>query len=209
MYKTRSARNWQDLVRVLADYMGITDAQINAFPSTPKGHSIDLWLETKIQPLVEEIEARGQQRTLKEKNPVAVAEESAEKKAGLPRALLEGTVFDAAETYEAIGDPNYAGLYQILLQAFMQAARGKGYERHNLGGQVPFEKQRMQQICELLNTPHGMTYQVVKKLTEGLSHPTLEMKVKELHGAIIYIAGIIVFLQAREAEAQANHDRGV
>lgn len=98
----------------------------------------------------------------------------------------------------------YAGLLAVLVEALNQAQYGKGSERHNLTGKVPFERQRMQLISELIGSVDGMTYQACKKITEGVKLPTLERQVAELLGAIVYIAGMIVFLRKREAEEKTN-----
>lgn len=92
----------------------------------------------------------------------------------------------------------YAGLHRILVEALDQAQSGKGAERHNLGGDIPFEEQRMQTISELIGSVHGMAYQACKKITEGVSLPTLDRQVRELLGAINYIAGIIVYLRKQD-----------
>lgn len=95
----------------------------------------------------------------------------------------------------------YTGLLNILVEALNQAQQGKGAERHNLGGDLPFEKQRMQSISELVGSVDGMSYQACKKITEGVNLPTLDRQVAELLGAINYIAGMIVFLRKRAADA--------
>lgn len=94
--------------------------------------------------------------------------------------------------------PGYTGLLAVLVEALNQAQYGKGAERHNLTGKVPFERQRMQLISELIGSVDGMTYQACKKITEGVKLPTLERQVAELLGAIVYIAGMIVFLRNRQ-----------
>jgi hypothetical protein len=91
--------------------------------------------------------------------------------------------------------PGYKVLFAILVEALDQAQKGKGADRHNLGGAIPFERQRMQTISELIGSVHGMTYQACKKITEGVALPTLERQVEELKGAINYIAGMILFLR--------------
>lgn len=98
----------------------------------------------------------------------------------------------------------YTGLRDVLVEALNQAQYGKGAERHNLTGKVPFERQRMQLISELIGSVDGMTYQACKKITEGVKLPTLERQVAELLGAIVYIAGMIVFLRKRDAEEKTN-----
>lgn len=97
----------------------------------------------------------------------------------------------------------YSGLLNILVEALNQAQKGKGAERHNLGGDLPFEKQRMQSISELVGSVDGMSYQACKKITEGVNLPTLDRQVAELLGAINYIAGMIVFLRNRNPDRKA------
>lgn len=92
----------------------------------------------------------------------------------------------------------YAGLHGILVEALDQAQSGKGAERHNLGGDIPFEEQRMQTISELIGSVDGMAYQACKKITEGVNLPTLDRQVRELLGAINYIAGMIVYLRKQD-----------
>lgn len=92
--------------------------------------------------------------------------------------------------------PNYQRLRGVLAQALHQAQSGKGAERHANG--LPFEKQRMQIISHLLNSERGMAFQACKKVAEGIDLPTHEARVKELLGAINYIAGIVIFLEDRE-----------
>lgn len=99
------------------------------------------------------------------------------------------------EVSHPIVRPEYSGLYSVLCQALSQAQDGKGAERHNIGGDVPFERQRMQQISDLIESVDGMTYQACKKITEGVSLPTLERQERELLGAINYIAGMIIWLR--------------
>ncbi len=94
-------------------------------------------------------------------------------------------------------EPGYERLVAVLKAAHDQAAMGKGADRHANG--LPFHRQRMQQISVLLDSPHGMAYQVAKKVAEGLDLPTHERQVAELYGAINYIAGIVIFLEDKMA----------
>lgn len=94
----------------------------------------------------------------------------------------------------ARADPNYDSLRDVLDAALLQAQGGKGAERHAKGD--PFESQRMQSISRLLGSERGMAYQACKKVAEGLDLPTHQARVKELLGAINYIAGIVIYLEA-------------
>jgi len=98
----------------------------------------------------------------------------------------------------ARADPNYNSLRDVLDAALLQAQGGKGAERHAKG--EPFENQRMQSISRLLNSERGLAYQACKKVAEGLDLPTHQARVKELLGAINYIAGIVIYLEADQKE---------
>lgn len=92
----------------------------------------------------------------------------------------------------------YEKLQEVLKRAYDQAANGKGKERHSSNNTIPFQEQRMQTISNLIKSPKGMEYQVVKKITEGLEMEETERTTKELLGAINYIAGIIIFLEKQD-----------
>lgn len=86
--------------------------------------------------------------------------------------------------------PGYEHLQAVLDAAYHQASAGKGKERH--ANDLPFHDQRMQTISNLLGSDDGMAYQAMKKLTEGLQFTNAAQMEKELLGAIVYIAGILV-----------------
>jgi hypothetical protein len=101
--------------------------------------------------------------------------------------------FNDTETTEG-----YEKLEHVLISAYKQAASGKGHARHNLGGDIPFHKQRMQSISQMINSPLGMVFQAVKKITEGINLPTHEARVNEMLGGINYLAGIVTYLNEIE-----------
>jgi len=85
------------------------------------------------------------------------------------------------------GMDNYKSLQNILQEAYLQAAEGKGKERHANG--EPFEEQLICQIGRLgLNFCLG---QAVKKIVES-GRLEGERGVKELLGAINYISAEII-----------------
>lgn len=100
--------------------------------------------------------------------------------------------------------PEYVSLEDVLARAYMQAAVGKGAERHNLSGTTRFEDQRMQTVSLLIDSHKGMEYQVIKKITEGVNLPTHAAQIKELLGAINYIAGMILFLERKNYQKHAH-----
>ena len=90
---------------------------------------------------------------------------------------------------------DYDSLDDVLTRAFNQASKGKGKERH--AQSLPFENQPMQQISNLVGSPDGMVYQLMKKAQESLRLPTTERKVAELLGTIVYTAGVIIYLEKK------------
>lgn len=95
-------------------------------------------------------------------------------------------------------DENYIRLAAVFDLAYDQAANGKGHERHANG--LPFHDQRMQRIARLQGSAKGMAYQVHKKIEEALELPTRSAKIRELLGAINYLAGVVIFIEDTEPE---------
>jgi hypothetical protein len=95
-----------------------------------------------------------------------------------------------AESSGVVLVPGYEYLQEVLEAAYHQASAGKGKERH--ANDSPFHEQRMLAINNLLGSDDGMAYQAMKKLTEGLQFTNAAQMEKELLGAIVYIAGILV-----------------
>lgn len=96
----------------------------------------------------------------------------------------------------------YEKLVDVFQAAHDQAAYGKGKERH--ANNLPFDEQRMQSISNLLLSPGGMAFQVVKKMTEGLEFEDHDRREAELLGAINYLAGIVIYHRARHWERLEN-----
>ena len=86
----------------------------------------------------------------------------------------------------------YDSLENVLDRAFEQAAHGKGWERH--GGSKPFDGQPMQSIQDLVGEGFALG-QAVKKIQESQRMET-DAAVRELLGAIVYIAGAIIHKEA-------------
>lgn len=91
-------------------------------------------------------------------------------------------------------DP-YASLKNVLDRAFAQAAEGKGAERHANG--LSFEQQPMQTISDSLGTNAGLLFQAAKKAQES-QRMAPDAAVRELLGAINYLAGAVVWLERRQ-----------
>ena len=91
--------------------------------------------------------------------------------------------------------PGYESLRRVLDAAYEQAARGKGRERHALDG-AGFDNQPMQRLIDA----HGLgfaTGQACKKAEEALYLDHDAMRA-ELLGAIVYLAGAIVWIDRKE-----------
>lgn len=98
--------------------------------------------------------------------------------------------------------PGYTTLADILTRAYNQAAKGKGADRH--ANELPFDKQPMQTIA----AKHGVGFllgQADKKMIEAhgmLRRGEQDKAVHELLGAIVYVAGAILFTEAQQASTQ-------
>ena len=90
----------------------------------------------------------------------------------------------------------YESLQAVLDDAFAQAAHGKGKERHACDR--AFEAQPMQQISNLLQSNDGMAYQAIKKIQEAQRMDKAAAE-RELLGAIIYVAGMVIRLRGGES----------
>lgn len=88
--------------------------------------------------------------------------------------------------------PGYDSLLEVLIRAYDQAASGKGAERH--GQDKPFEDQPMQKLIDLYGVGFSLG-QAGKKAQESmrLDH---DAAIRELLGAINYIAGTIIHMEA-------------
>lgn len=95
--------------------------------------------------------------------------------------------------------PGYESLAAVLQRAYDQAAKGKGAERHAVSR--PFTEQPMQSISELLGTPDGLLYQAMKKIQES-KRLDKDAGIRELLGAINYLAGAVIFIETVEPEVK-------
>lgn len=93
--------------------------------------------------------------------------------------------------------PGYESLLHVLIRAYDQAAQGKGAERHACNR--PFTEQPMQSISELLGNETGLLYQAMKKIQES-QRLDQDAAIRELLGAINYIAGAIIFKEGKQGE---------
>ncbi len=101
-------------------------------------------------------------------------------------------------TTQKLSAPGYEALADVLERAYKQASEGKGKERH--ANDLPFDKQPMQTIAG----HHGVGFllgQAEKKTGESYVLPH-DRAIAELLGAINYIAGAVVFLEAAEKAKQ-------
>lgn len=101
-------------------------------------------------------------------------------------------LFPSEKRIDAIGqnggDGGHYDNYSTLRNVLDRASSGKGQERH--GQNLPFDKQPMQQIQDLVGEGFALG-QAIKKMQESqrLSH---DAAIRELLGAINYIAGVII-----------------
>ena len=90
--------------------------------------------------------------------------------------------------------PGYEKLQDVLERAYLQAASGKGRERHAKG--EPFHEQVMQIGAQKFGVG-SLLFQAFKKSEESQRLP-LDRGINELLGAINYLAGAVIALEAQE-----------
>lgn len=111
------------------------------------------------------------------------------------QALREA--MEQAELGDSFDVPGYERLTDVLEAAYDQAARGKGAERH--ADNLPFHEQPMQSIAD----EHGIgfiTGQARKKTEEALgmlNRGDGSAAIKEILGAINYLAGAVIYIEDR------------
>jgi len=91
---------------------------------------------------------------------------------------------------------DYATLKSVLDRAFDQASKGKGKERH--AQNLPFDKQPMLTISDMVGSADGLRYQAIKKIQESKRLPVIGHQVAELLGAINYLAGVVIFTEKKK-----------
>lgn len=94
--------------------------------------------------------------------------------------------------------PGYEALAEVFERAFVQASHGKGRERHSQD--KPFHEQPMQTISDLLESDAGMAFQAIKKIREARGLAGRDARIRELLGAINYVAGMVIREQMDAAE---------
>jgi hypothetical protein len=118
--------------------------------------------------------------------------------AGLPEAGAPITMIERTEELDDYvhlpTTGSYGTLAEVLYRAYLQAADGKGKERHAVDG-VAFEDQPMATINRQLGSIDGFIYQAHKKSLEAkrLSNDAAQ---RELLGAINYLAGAVIALRS-------------
>ena len=97
------------------------------------------------------------------------------------------------QCYLKVDNPSYSSLKRVLDMAYDQASSGKGKERH--ANNDTFESQPICQIPRYQGSIDFVTGQAIKKCLEVTKLPTVDAKIRELLGAINYIAAGIIVLQ--------------
>lgn len=101
--------------------------------------------------------------------------------------------------------PGYGELERVLDDALRQAAAGKGKERH--ANDLPFQEQKIMRISEGLNSAEGLRYQVCKKTMESAGMDKAAA-IREMHGAIVYAAATILFLEKQGGKSDSDIHSG-
>lgn len=94
----------------------------------------------------------------------------------------------------------YDSLRDVLTRAYAQAASGKGHERHAVA--KPFDQQPMQKLISLYGVGFALG-QAAKKAQES-QRLSAGADVAELLGAINYLAGAVIALEASRQPVNDN-----
>ena len=122
---------------------------------------------------------------------------AARMKIGAARTVASSTLRPGLSTGTDLFDvPGYERLGSVLTRAYAQAAEGKGAQRHAQG--QPFDQQPMQQLIRLYGVGFALG-QAAKKAQEAQRLPTVDRQVAELLGAINYLAGAVIALEAGQS----------
>lgn len=95
-------------------------------------------------------------------------------------------------------DYSYSPLFDVLRDAFNQAAIGKGSERHS--GGKPFLKQPIMEIARMLDGVDGHSFQIMKKAQEAarmVQRGQREAAEQELFGIINYAAAAVLLIREK------------
>lgn len=100
----------------------------------------------------------------------------------------------------------YECLAEVLDAALMQAASGKGAERH--AGDRPFATQPMQEITRMVGVgfPLGQAMKKAQEAAGMADRGQTVAAINDLLGVINYAAGAILALKARSATERAATD---
>lgn len=116
---------------------------------------------------------------------------------------------DARQT-PATGEPDtfggYGELADVINDAYLQAAIGKGNERHARG--KPFIEQPILEIVRMLSGIDGHAYQIMKKAQEAsamVNRGEYRSAEAELFGIINYAAAAVIRVREIETEAMRKH----
>lgn len=91
----------------------------------------------------------------------------------------------------------YMSLERVLRGAYKQASKGKGKERHATN--EAFESQKICVISRWIQDSPvaGVLFQAIKKSVESSRLPS-DRAIRELQGAINYLAAAIILLEEQE-----------
>ena len=112
---------------------------------------------------------------------------------GVARGFFGETLSSLLEQRGNPEDFNYRSLRDVLDRAYEQASSGKGAVRH--GQDKPFDEQPMQKLIDLYGVGFALG-QAGKKSQESMRLDN-DAAIRELLGAINYIAGAIIHMEKK------------
>ena len=99
----------------------------------------------------------------------------------------------------------YYDLVKVFYDAFYQASAGKGSERHAYSSDESYSKQVLCEMDRRLGGKAiGPRYQAVKKIYES-ARMDKSAAIKEILGAINYLAAAVIVLEEKESSPQKEN----
>lgn len=187
---------------VVADYIQMWATDCGWQPEAPKDEQHELLMQAFRVPAGLDVEKIIREALDNGPAPKSAVEAGQRVHEAIEREVIRMNTPEPCQPERAMDAPGYEHLAAVLKDAYGQAAFGKGKERH--ANDLPFDHQPMQAISRLLGNPTGMTYQVCKKVVEAMNMKDRAARRRELLGAIVYLAGVIVYEDNEHGDAKSK-----
>lgn len=120
-----------------------------------------------------------------------------------PKDRVNDAPVGLQDLFEAYNDEHHAyhELARVLVDAYEQAAIGKGKERH--ANDRAFRDQPIHRTSDLLQSDDGLNFQIIKKIEEA-KRLSPQAAYNESLGAIVYTSAVAMRYQSRIESGEAQ-----